>query len=653
MEWGNPSAIFLALVIIIFVGIWIFSDRVKRLLFRRIGEFENVLASLIRFSGSLLLYKRLALVLACLLIILGLMEPRRQVGMRLVSKRILNIMICLDVSLSMNAEDLKPNRLTRAKIEISNLVKRLQGDRIGLIVFAGGAFVQCPLTTDYSAFDGFLSSVDIDSVPSPGTDIAAALELAIRALSDADGTKAIMLISDGEAFDKEKVIQMARRCRKEGIKIYAVGIGTDKGEPIPLPGGGYKKDRSGNIVLTSLDEHLLMNLAQLTSGAYIRSGATSLDIDRIYRIISSAHRKMSREERIPYYEQYYLYFVFLALMLLLFAWFFPYRGAGARNGPSRAGLKSLLMVILGFSLIGWKWIYLESNKAVKSYKDKKIKKAESILRQLRHKDEDDPIVNYNLGNLLFSKKEDPEKFYQIASLAKDKEVKKKALYNLGNYYMKSGKLKEAIEQYKQALLVDPSFTDARYNLEIALKRYNEEKRKEKENKQQKKQNKKGKGAEQSSSSKGRGAKENKSSMRASQSNASGQSRENLSESRTEKENKAREEKRKGGTEMQADSSQQPGQDKRTRFQNKETKDNSQDNSASVYNKYNPAGSGDTEKNRESSAQGQAGIKDGDKDGNYSEVSAVLGALDSEELSPSQVNRRPQMLEGKDKTDKDW
>ncbi len=657
MEWGNPQAIFWFLIIVVFIGIWIFSDKIKRLLFYRLGEFDNVFSSLIRFSASLVLYKRLALVLACVLIILGLMEPRRQVGMRLVKKRVLNIMICLDVSLSMNAEDLKPNRLTRAKIEISNLVKRLQGDRIGLIVFAGGAFVQCPLTTDYSAFDAFLSSVSIDSVPSPGTDIAAALELAIKALSGADGTKAIMLISDGEAFDKDRVIQMARRCKKGGIKIYAVGIGTDKGEPIPLPGGGYKKDRLGNVVLTSLDEQLLMKLAQLTSGAYIRSGATSLDIDRIYRIISSAHRKMAKEEHIPYYEQYYIYLVSLSIFLLLFAWFFPYRRLGIGGWISKDSVTRVLLIVLAFCFVGWKWIYMDLNKAVKAYKKKEVEKAESIFRQLRHKDEDDPIVNYNFGNLLFSKKEDPEKFYQIASLAKDKDIKKKALYNLGNYYMKSGKLKDAIEQYKQALLVDPSFTDARYNLELALKRLDRQKKNQRESRQQASQNK---GQAPSSSNKGSGTDEDKVQLGQDSSNPSSQRRQNSSNMGSDAGKGEKEKDITGSKNQTSLIEKESGENKSNKDQAEaknrgKNEDNLQKAGTSMYNKYD-SGAGESGKNKEkgtSAIQGQASQQGSGRDNVYGEVSAVLGALDSEELSPSQVNRRPQMLEGKGKTDKDW
>ena len=222
------------------------------------------------------------LALGCL--ILGAARPQR--GAQYVSAKRTggDVVIALDVSSSMLAEDLKPSRLQRARHEIASILDRLQGDRVGLVAFAGAAFVQCPLTLDYSAARMFLDFMGPDLIPEPGTDLGEALRVATRAFGEeGEGYRALVLITDGEdhAGDVEAAAQDAR---KAGVRVFAVGIGGGGGEPIPERDAagkvtGFKQDREGRVVMSRLHEETLRQIAETTGGIYVAAGST-LGLDR-------------------------------------------------------------------------------------------------------------------------------------------------------------------------------------------------------------------------------------------------------------------------------------------------------------------------------------------------------------------------------------
>lgn len=256
------------------------------------------------------------------LLIFTLANP--QVGSKIeeVKQAGIDVYILLDVSNSMQAEDIKPNRLQKAKYEISKLINRLRGDRIGLIVFAGQAFVQFPLTTDYSAADLFLSAVDNSTVPQQGTAISLAIELALQSFKhDEETKKAIIIITDGEDHEgnlKESV----ENAVKQGVVIYTIGMGSPTGSPIPVYNSAgmqidFKKDNQGNVVLTKLDEATLQEIAQLGNGAYYRSTTTSDELNSIYNDLSKLETTEFGTTRITDYEDRYYYFLIPALILLL------------------------------------------------------------------------------------------------------------------------------------------------------------------------------------------------------------------------------------------------------------------------------------------------------------------------------------------------
>ena len=194
-----------------------------------------------------------------------------------------DIIIALDCSRSMTAADIQPTRLERAKREVFDLLAMLQGDRVGLVAFAGTAFLQCPLTLDYDAFNLFLNSLSPDYLPVGGTDITGALATALDSFDPKSASdKAVILITDGENTGDGEPLKAAETLKEKKIKLFCIGVGGSDGVPIPEPAGGFKKDRSGQIVLSRLDENTLKKMAVVTGGTYVRSVAGDMDLDAIY-----------------------------------------------------------------------------------------------------------------------------------------------------------------------------------------------------------------------------------------------------------------------------------------------------------------------------------------------------------------------------------
>lgn len=256
---------------------------------------------------------------ACM--VFALAGPRWGSQYQEVSQRGVDIMLVVDVSQSMLVEDVEPNRLERARREILDFLRVVQGDRIGLVAFSGAAFVECPLTLDYKAVEMFLGALRPDLIPVPGTDLGAAVEAAVSAFHAGSETdKMIVLITDGE--DNEgRGLAAARRAGEKGIRIYVYGIGETSGGPIPSPDGqgGFRKDSNGEVVLSRLDEQGLRQMASVTGGTYVRAIFGDLDLDILYfdGIRSEGELKELKSGKIKVYEERFYFFALGAFLLLL------------------------------------------------------------------------------------------------------------------------------------------------------------------------------------------------------------------------------------------------------------------------------------------------------------------------------------------------
>lgn len=269
--------------------------------------------------------KFILILLALTCLIFAAANP--QVGTKLqeVKQTGIDVFILLDVSNSMLAEDIKPNRLEKAKYQIANLINKLRGDRIGLIIFAGQAYIQIPLTTDYSAANLFLSAVDVNSVPTQGTAIASAINLATASFDTLSTQKVIIAITDGEDHegDVEKAVENAV---SRGIIIYAIGLGSQAGVPIPVYNNrnqqvGFRKDKDGNTVLTKLDEEVLKRIAIDGNGKYFRGTNYEDYLDKIYSELSELEQTEFGVKKVTDYEDRFYYLLIPALLLLVLEFF--------------------------------------------------------------------------------------------------------------------------------------------------------------------------------------------------------------------------------------------------------------------------------------------------------------------------------------------
>jgi Ca-activated chloride channel homolog len=247
-----------------------------------------------------------------------------QVGTRLqeVKQEGVDIFLALDLSLSMKSEDIKPNRLEKAKFEIRNLIDRLGGDRIGLIVFAGDAYTQFPLTTDYSAANLFLDVLDIDAVSAQGTSIGSAIQRAMESFDFKEATtKVIVVITDGENTEGE-VFPAAEEAAAKGVMIYTIGMGSPTGAPIPIYGASgqqsdFKRDNAGNVVVSKLDEASLQRIAEIGKGKYFRGSNTQDELDEIYKDLNALEKKEFGVKQFTDYEDRFQFFLVPALLLLV------------------------------------------------------------------------------------------------------------------------------------------------------------------------------------------------------------------------------------------------------------------------------------------------------------------------------------------------
>jgi Ca-activated chloride channel family protein len=269
--------------------------------------------------------KFIVILLALTCLVFAAANP--QVGTKLteVKQTGIDVFILLDVSNSMMAEDIKPSRLEKAKYQISNLINKLRGDRIGLIIFAGQAYVQIPMTTDYSAANLFLSAVDVNSVPSQGTAIASAINLATASFDSLNTQKVTILITDGEDHEGD-IDDAVENAVSKGIKIYCIGLGSPDGVPIPVYNNnhqltGFKKDSQGNTVLTKLDEETLKKIASEGNGKYYRGTNYEDYLDKIYTELSQMEQTEFGVKKVTDYEDRFYYFLIPAIILLVLEFF--------------------------------------------------------------------------------------------------------------------------------------------------------------------------------------------------------------------------------------------------------------------------------------------------------------------------------------------
>jgi len=322
IRFANIHFLYLLVLIPLLVIFFLLAFKFKKRAMQQFASLE-LLEKLARSTSiKKQIVKVLLLVLAIASLIVAIARPQIGTKLEKVKREGLDIVVAVDVSKSMLAEDIKPNRLEKAKHEISNFIDILEGDRIALVAFAGEAFVQCPLTLDYGAARIFLSIIDTDLIPTRGTAIGNAIKKGIETFNTkSKKNKVMVLITDGEDHTGT-AMKYAEQAEKEGIVIYTVGLGSPDGVPIPIYDErgrrvGFKKDENGEVVITKLDEVTLEKIALQTNGKYYRASPGEEELDEIFKKISGMEKQTLESREFTQFEERFQYFLGFALLLLV------------------------------------------------------------------------------------------------------------------------------------------------------------------------------------------------------------------------------------------------------------------------------------------------------------------------------------------------
>ncbi|MBO4328446.1 MAG: VWA domain-containing protein [Bacteroidales bacterium] len=340
LRFEHPEYLYGLLVIPLLIILYILLRLWQDKTFRRFADDKMRGYLVPRHSHRRHVFKFVLYLLTIACLILGLANLQSGSKMEEVKREGIDLFLAVDVSNSMNAQDIVPSRLDRSKQAINKLIAGLQGDRIGVIVFADKAFVQLPITTDYAAAKMFLASVNTNSVASQGTAIGEAINLAVKSFNDDERSKAIIVISDGEDHENEAAMNAAREAAKKGIRIFTIGMGLPDGAPIPMYDQygrmtGYKKDRSGNTIVTRLDENMLRRIAEAGDGRYVRASNSNVGLEQIYDDISKMDKTEIETKVFTDYEDQYQWFVGAAILFLLLGIFLS---SGRRGWESKWNL---------------------------------------------------------------------------------------------------------------------------------------------------------------------------------------------------------------------------------------------------------------------------------------------------------------------------
>ncbi|HMT95125.1 MAG TPA: VWA domain-containing protein [Ferruginibacter sp.] len=473
------------------VGILIFlrALRKKKQAVKKIGDASLVKELMAGYSSKKYLLKFLLALTALGFMVLSLANMRTSAGTPSGKRNGVDVMIALDVSKSMLAADVKPNRLERARQLINRLIDHLPGDRLGIVLFAGKAYLQMPLTADHSAAKMYLSTASPDIIPTQGTVIAEALKMSNGAFNRNEKKyKTILLISDGEDHD-EAALTIAKEVASAGVIIHTVGIGSQQGSTIidPLT-GQVKTDINGNAIISKLNENELRQLAKSGNGLYQYFDNTDKVVDRIVDQISHMEQKAVKDDSLTDWHNFFQYFAGAAFLLLLIEVLVSEKKRRSTGG-SRNKLVTALSLIL---FMGYSAKAQSENEWIKqgntAYQKGNYSGAAEKYREAIKKNPQSGIAYYNLANAQYKSRKINE---SIVSYDKASKLLTKAAelsdvwYNKGVVLQNDKKNEECILAYKNALLLNPGHEQARQNLQKALKKQQEKKDKQNQQDQNK------------------------------------------------------------------------------------------------------------------------------------------------------------------------
>ena len=426
------------------------------------------------------------------LALLVVMLARPQLGTRISHEKRTGIetIIAMDISNSMRAEDVVPSRLERSKMMIENLVDNFTNDKIGLIVFAGDAFVQLPITSDYVSAKMFLGNIDPAMMQNQGTDIAAAIKLATNSFTQQENIgKAIIVITDGEDHEGG-AIEAAKYAKDKGMRVYVLGVGSTKGSPIPVPEtGDYMRDNSGNTVMSALNEQMCREVAQSGGGAFIHvDNNTNAQRQLDEELDKLEHSETESTIYSDYDEQFQavgiLVLILLVIEIIILERKNPYMKNISLFGNKKIATVCLLLIAVAAQAQTDRQYVRQGNKL---FQKGDFEHAEVAYAKAIEKNEKNPQAHYNLGNALMAQRKDSAavvQFQAAGQLETNPLRKSQAYHNIGVVCQQNKLYGDAIEAYKQALRLNPNDDETRYNLALCK----HEKQKQDQNQQNQNQN---------------------------------------------------------------------------------------------------------------------------------------------------------------------
>ncbi len=503
--WLAAGAIVVVLLVIFFIKI----QKKRQQELARFASSHLLSRLCVNISARRRMIKKSLLLLAVFCCFVALARPQYGVKWIDVKRKGIDILFAIDTSKSMLAQDVRPNRLQRAKFGILDFVGKLEGDRVGLLPFAGSAFLLCPMTIDYNAFESSLQSVDTSIIPKGGTDIASVIQEAEKVLSNEANHKILVLITDGENLEGD-VLTAAKHAAEQGVTIYPVGVGSHEGELIPLTQNGktgFVKDVSGQFVTSKLDEESLAKIAELTKGLYVPLGTSSEGLETIYKeklALIPKEELAEKRHKIPL--ERFEWPLALATLLLVIDFLLsgkkstrglalPFvKTAGRRNKKGVLALLCCCLVSLastGKASIGEDAFQADDFITASKYYSEQLEKTP-----------DNPVLHYNYGTAAYKNNlfEDAASSFSNALKSDDLVLQEQAYYNRGNALFQQGKeslqtdrqhsielWEQAVDSYAAALQLNEQNKDAGFNHDFVKKQLEALKKQEEEQKQQQNQ----------------------------------------------------------------------------------------------------------------------------------------------------------------------
>jgi Ca-activated chloride channel family protein len=539
MTFANPSMLWLLLVIppALLTFFW-WAGRKRQQLLTQFIQARLLPTLTVGISAKRQRIRMGCLVLAAACLILALARPQWGFDWQEIKQRGLDIVVAIDTSKSMLAEDIPPNRLARAKLAALELMQRAKFDRLGLVAFAGTAFLQCPLTIDDAAFRQSLEVLDVNTIPQGGTALAAAIEAALTAYKEGDNYKILVLFTDGEDQDSG-ALEAAEKAAKEGLRIFTVGIGTAEGELLHIKnvqgGSDYIRDEEGNVHKSHLNERLLQQIAGATEGGFYLPLRGAKAIDTLYdQGLAKLPKSQHQEKFVRQYHDRYHWPLAAAIVLLLVEVLFPERkrvsstrsartakptntpGSPSTKGPPLSnGLtqpassilqpQSSLLALGCISCISWSLLWpaqglASPSSALREYKAGQYDQALKEYERLLQKKSDDPRLHFNAGASAYRNKQFDEAAKQFNATLSSPDLKLQGLayYNEGNALYHLGERnpdpkqrtefwEKAAQDYQSSMKLNPQDADAKFNYEFVKKRL-EELKQQQQQQQQSQQN---------------------------------------------------------------------------------------------------------------------------------------------------------------------